>query len=99
VGSELRQWMVVNAKGRAVTQRVQSPRLALVKAPPEAFAAADWQADSHSHMGTTFLFCQFIHFSCRGKYSCRVRSLVRIANGWSQGGVACEPFVSKRPPK
>ncbi|RLM85691.1 mitochondrial amidoxime reducing component 2-like [Panicum miliaceum] len=48
-----RQWMVVNDKGRAVTQRVE-PSLALVGAdmPPEAFAAEDWQPapDSHSHM-------------------------------------------------
>ncbi|CAD6223841.1 unnamed protein product [Miscanthus lutarioriparius] len=38
-----RQWMVVNAKGRAVTQRVE-PSLALVEVdmPPEAFAE-DWQ--------------------------------------------------------
>ncbi|KAF8759257.1 hypothetical protein HU200_010292 [Digitaria exilis] len=45
-----RQWMVVNAKGRAVTQRVE-PSLALVEVdmPPEAFAD-DWQPapDSHS---------------------------------------------------
>ncbi|KAG2636824.1 hypothetical protein PVAP13_2NG391503 [Panicum virgatum] len=48
-----RQWMVVNTKGRAVTQRVE-PSLALVEAdmPPEAFAVEDWQPapDSHSHM-------------------------------------------------
>ncbi|XP_022680379.1 mitochondrial amidoxime reducing component 2 [Setaria italica] len=46
-----RQWMVVNTKGRAVTQRVE-PSLALVEAdmPPEAFAAEDWQPASHSHM-------------------------------------------------
>jgi hypothetical protein len=48
--------MVVNAKGRAVTQRVE-PSLALVEAelPPEAFAADDWQPASDSHMGTAFL--------------------------------------------
>ncbi|CAN6198922.1 unnamed protein product [Urochloa humidicola] len=46
-----RQWMVVNTKGRAVTQRVE-PTLALVEInmPPEAFAAEDWQPASHSHM-------------------------------------------------
>ena len=55
--------MVVNAKGRAVTQRVE-PSLALVEVdmPPEAFAE-DWQPhpDSNSHtMGTTnILFVQF----------------------------------------
>lgn len=54
--------MVVNAKGRAVTQRVE-PSLALVEVhmPPEAFAE-DWQPNpdpnSNSHMmGTIYTFC------------------------------------------
>ena len=55
--------MVVNAKGRAYTQRVE-PKLDLVQVelPLEAFAE-DWQPhpDSNSHtMGTTnILFVQF----------------------------------------
>ncbi|PUZ71963.1 hypothetical protein GQ55_2G355600 [Panicum hallii var. hallii] len=45
-----RQWVVVNAKGRAYTQRVE-PKLALVQVelPPEAFAE-DWQATADDHM-------------------------------------------------
>ena len=53
-----RQWMVVNAKGRAVTQRVESS-LALVEVdmPPEAFAE-DWQPTPDDHMGIV----RWIHF-------------------------------------
>jgi len=45
-----RQWLVVNAKGRAYTQRVE-PKLALVQVelPPEAFAE-DWQPTADDHM-------------------------------------------------
>ncbi|KAJ1290821.1 hypothetical protein BS78_02G272600 [Paspalum vaginatum] len=45
-----RQWLVVNAKGRAYTQRVE-PKLALVQVelPPDAFAE-DWQPTSDDHM-------------------------------------------------
>ncbi|CAN6205051.1 unnamed protein product [Urochloa humidicola] len=45
-----RQWMLVNAKGRAVTQRVE-PKLALIRVelPPEAFAE-DWQPTPDDHM-------------------------------------------------
>ncbi|KAL6844956.1 hypothetical protein ACP4OV_025615 [Aristida adscensionis] len=45
-----RQWMVVNSKGRAYTQRVE-PRLALVGVdmPPEAFAE-DWHPTPDDHM-------------------------------------------------
>jgi hypothetical protein len=43
--------VVVNAKGRAYTQRVE-PKLALVQVelPPEAFAE-DWQPTPDDHMG------------------------------------------------
>ncbi|XP_062199849.1 uncharacterized protein LOC133902250 [Phragmites australis] len=52
-----RQWMVVNSKGRAYTQRVE-PRLALVEVemPPEAFAedwrerALTWRSTPDAHM-------------------------------------------------
>ena len=42
---------MVNAKGRAYTQRVE-PKLALVQVelPPEAFAE-DWQPTADDHMG------------------------------------------------
>ncbi|CAN6211303.1 unnamed protein product [Urochloa humidicola] len=45
-----RQWMLVNAKGRAVTQRVE-PKLALIRVelPPEAFAE-DWEPTPDDHM-------------------------------------------------
>ncbi|KZV47720.1 MOSC domain-containing protein 2, mitochondrial-like [Dorcoceras hygrometricum] len=45
-----RQWMIVNSKGRAITQRVE-PKLALVKVflPDEAFYE-DWQSDSNSFL-------------------------------------------------
>ncbi|KAL6844957.1 hypothetical protein ACP4OV_025616 [Aristida adscensionis] len=45
-----RQWVVVNAKGRAYTQRVE-PKLALVEVdfPPEAFAE-DWHPTPDAHM-------------------------------------------------
>ncbi|CAN6168006.1 unnamed protein product [Urochloa humidicola] len=45
-----RQWMLVNTKGRAVTQRVE-PKLALVQVelPPEAFAE-DWEPTPDDHM-------------------------------------------------
>jgi hypothetical protein len=43
--------VVVNAKGRAYTQRVE-PKLALVQIemPPEAFTE-DWQPTADAHMG------------------------------------------------
>uniref|UniRef100_A0A804MQP9 MOSC domain-containing protein n=1 Tax=Zea mays TaxID=4577 RepID=A0A804MQP9_MAIZE len=46
-----RQWMLVNSKGRACTQRVE-PKLALVEVqmPPEAFAE-DWHPTPDDHMG------------------------------------------------
>jgi hypothetical protein len=46
-----RQWVVVNGKGRAYTQRVE-PKLALVQVelPPEAFAE-DWQPTPYDHLG------------------------------------------------
>ncbi|ONM23548.1 Molybdenum cofactor sulfurase family protein [Zea mays] len=45
-----RQWMLVNSKGRACTQRVE-PKLALVEVqmPPEAFAE-DWHPTPDDHM-------------------------------------------------
>ncbi|CAN6205049.1 unnamed protein product [Urochloa humidicola] len=45
-----RQWVVVNPKGRAYTQRVE-PKLALVQVdlPPEAFAE-DWHPTADDHM-------------------------------------------------
>ncbi|CAL5072831.1 unnamed protein product [Urochloa decumbens] len=45
-----RQWVVVNPKGRAYTQRVE-PKLALVQVelPPEAFAE-DWHPTADHHM-------------------------------------------------
>lgn len=45
-----RQWVVVNAKGRAYTQRVE-PKLALVQVelPPEAFAE-NWQPTPDDHL-------------------------------------------------
>eukprot|EP00267_Zea_mays_P034992 XP_008670379.1 mitochondrial amidoxime reducing component 2 isoform X2 [Zea mays] len=45
-----RQWVVVNGKGRAYTQRVE-PKLALVQVelPPEAFAE-DWQPTPYDHL-------------------------------------------------
>jgi uncharacterized protein YcbX len=50
-----RQWVVVNTKGRAYTQRVE-PKLALVQVdlPPEAFAEG-WQPTADDHMGGYFL--------------------------------------------
>ncbi|KAL6656481.1 hypothetical protein ACP70R_007307 [Stipagrostis hirtigluma subsp. patula] len=50
-----RQWMLVNSKGRAYTQRVE-PKLALVdvELPPEAFAE-DWQPTPDDHMATRIL--------------------------------------------
>ena len=53
-----RQWLVVNAKGRACTQRVE-PKMALVQVqlPPEAFHE-DWQPTPDSCLGTTlFVIC------------------------------------------
>ncbi|KAF8759254.1 hypothetical protein HU200_010289 [Digitaria exilis] len=46
-----RQWVVVNGKGRAYTQRVE-PKLALVQVelPPEAFTD-DWEPTADDHMG------------------------------------------------
>ncbi|XP_034578432.1 uncharacterized protein [Setaria viridis] len=48
-----RQWVVVNAKGRAYTQRVE-PKLALVQVdmPPEAFAEG-WHPTADDHMVIT----------------------------------------------
>ncbi|KAF8700726.1 hypothetical protein HU200_034079 [Digitaria exilis] len=48
-----RQWVVVNAKGRAYTQRVE-PTLALVQVelPPEAFTE-DWEPTADDHMVIT----------------------------------------------
>ncbi|KAK6118305.1 hypothetical protein DH2020_047978 [Rehmannia glutinosa] len=45
-----RQWLVVNPKGRAYTQRVE-PKLALVQVelPNEAFSV-DWQPNKHSYL-------------------------------------------------
>jgi len=57
----------VNAKGRAVTQRVE-PSLALVEAdmPPEAFAAEeDWQPAPGSHMG---ILRSLFSFLFRGRF-------------------------------
>ncbi|KAK6148696.1 hypothetical protein DH2020_019608 [Rehmannia glutinosa] len=47
-----RQWLVVNPKGRAYTQRVE-PKLALVQVelPNEAFSV-DWQPNKHSYLGS-----------------------------------------------
>jgi hypothetical protein len=46
-----RQWVVVNSKGRAYTQRVE-PKLALVEVemPPEAFAE-EWRPTVDSYLG------------------------------------------------
>jgi uncharacterized protein YcbX len=50
-----RQWMLVNSKGRGITQRVE-PKLALVQVdlPPEAFAE-DWLPTPDDHMGMLLL--------------------------------------------
>ncbi|KAL5205414.1 hypothetical protein ABZP36_033623 [Zizania latifolia] len=50
-----RQWLVVNSKGRAYTQRVE-PKLALVEVemPPEAFTE-EWQPTPGSYMGMSSL--------------------------------------------
>lgn len=49
-----RQWMVVNSKGRACTQRVE-PKLALVEVelPSEAFDEA-WEPTQDSFMGISY---------------------------------------------
>jgi uncharacterized protein YcbX len=56
-----RQWVVVNAKGRACTQRVE-PKMALVEVelPPEAFDE-DWQPTPDSCLGTAL---PLLFFSC-----------------------------------
>jgi uncharacterized protein YcbX len=56
-----RQWLVVNTKGRACTQRVE-PKMALVEVelPPEAFDE-DWQPTPDSCLGTALLL---LFFSC-----------------------------------
>lgn len=50
-----RQWVVVNSKGRAYTQRVE-PKLALVQThlPHEAFSL-DWHPNNHSFLGISLL--------------------------------------------
>lgn len=56
-----RQWIVVNNKGRAYTQRVE-PKLALVEVqlPNEAFSE-DWEPTKSSYMGKFFV-CPFMNF-------------------------------------
>lgn len=51
-----RQWLIVNSKGRAYTQRVE-PKLALVEVflPDEAFSE-DWQPNSNSFLGMHLLW-------------------------------------------
>lgn len=45
-----RQWMVVNSKGRAITQRVD-PKLALVETQlPNEALSQDWQPNEHSYL-------------------------------------------------
>jgi hypothetical protein len=74
-----RQWVVVNSKGRACTQRVE-PKLALVEVelPPEAFDE-HWEPTTDSFMGILhfsyyiyhafYLFIYFIHcHSCFSFY-------------------------------
>ena len=84
-----RQWMVVNTKGRAVTQRVE-PSLALVEAdmPPEDFAVEDWQPapDSHSHMGILLVHSAFIRF-CQNK-NCSYQSCSVSFRGHSKLNVS-----------
>lgn len=59
-----RQWMVVNSKGRACTQRVE-PKLALVEVelPSEAFDEA-WEPTQDSFMGISYhnFIYLFIHY-------------------------------------
>jgi len=52
-----RQWVVVNSKGRACTQRVD-PKLALVEVqlPPDALVE-DYQPTNNSYMGNLFTTC------------------------------------------
>lgn len=60
--------MVVNAKGRALTQRVE-PKMALVEVelPPAAFDE-DWQPTPDSYLGTlvflSFLIIYIRHLIC-----------------------------------
>ncbi|KAK8941494.1 Molybdenum cofactor sulfurase [Platanthera guangdongensis] len=56
-----REWMVVNSKGRACTQRVE-PMLSLVEPelPTDAFDA-DWEPSDSSYMG---IYVLLISFSC-----------------------------------
>lgn len=51
-----RQWLVVNSKGRAYTQRVE-PKLALVEVelPKDAFTEG-WEPTKSSYLGKTLLF-------------------------------------------
>ena len=51
-----RQWLVVNNKGRAYTQRVE-PKLALVEVelPNEAFSEG-WEPTNSSYMGKFFVY-------------------------------------------
>lgn len=46
-----RQWLIVNSKGRAYTQRVE-PKLALIQVelPNEAFSDC-WEPNEYSHLG------------------------------------------------
>ena len=60
-----RQWLVVNSKGRAYTQRVE-PKLALVEVelPNEAFVEG-WEPTKSSYLGkknVNFLFCYKVCF-------------------------------------
>lgn len=55
-----RQWVVVNEKGRAYTQRVE-PKLALVEVefPHEAFLEG-WEPAKSSYMGNSFFLIRSI---------------------------------------
>lgn len=69
-----RQWVVVNAKGRACTQRVE-PKLALVvvQLPSEAFIEG-WEPTESSYMGKLlFYFLGLITFS---RVNCQNQTLI-----------------------
>lgn len=56
-----RNWLIVNSKGRGLTQRVE-PKLSLIEVemPKHAFAQ-DWEPDKNSNMGK--IFCLFFLLS------------------------------------
>lgn len=61
-----RNWLIVNSKGRGLTQRVE-PKLSLIEVemPKHAFAQ-DWEPDNNSNMGKILSFyssTEFLRYS------------------------------------